>query len=252
MSNAGAQPLPLPPDTRDAAPAPRSSASRRSYLARTALDTLGRTGAKLGVAWIGFVALCAVFAPFIANSHPFLKKMDGRWSSPLVEHLTAADVTLLVAFFAAVVLALLRGIAGKTRVWAFFGIVAVTAAAAWLFVTPPKAVVFSQHREDMQAGRVEFILHAPIPYSPSDRLRDQSDPSRPHPWPPSAGHPLGTEKYGGDILSRMIHASRVALAVGFIAQGIAVRIGVSIGGLMGYFAGPVDLFGMRLVEIFSS
>jgi peptide/nickel transport system permease protein len=50
----------------------------------------------------------------------------------------------------------------------------------------------------------------------------------------------------------MIHATRLALAVGFIAQGVALVIGVIIGGLMGYFAGWVDLLGLRLVEIFSA
>jgi peptide/nickel transport system permease protein len=65
-------------------------------------------------------------------------------------------------------------------------------------------------------------------------------------------HLLGTERNGADILSRMIHASRIALAVGFIATGIAVVIGVIVGGLMGYFSGVVDIFGMRVVEIFAS
>ena len=38
------------------------------------------------------------------------------------------------------------------------------------------------------------------------------------------------------MLSRMIHACRIALAIGFIATGIARVIGVVVGGLMGYFA----------------
>jgi peptide/nickel transport system permease protein len=50
----------------------------------------------------------------------------------------------------------------------------------------------------------------------------------------------------------MIHASRIALGIGFIATGIALLIGVFIGGLMGYFSGVVDMIGMRLVEIFEA
>jgi peptide/nickel transport system permease protein len=50
----------------------------------------------------------------------------------------------------------------------------------------------------------------------------------------------------------MIHASRVALSIGFISTGIAVIIGVFIGALMGYYVGWFDLLGMRLVEIFDS
>ena len=54
------------------------------------------------------------------------------------------------------------------------------------------------------------------------------------------------------MASRMIHAARIALAIGFIATGIAVLIGIVIGGVMGYFSGWVDLLGMRLVEVFAA
>jgi peptide/nickel transport system permease protein len=50
----------------------------------------------------------------------------------------------------------------------------------------------------------------------------------------------------------MIHAARIALGIGFVATGIAMLIGVIIGGLMGYFSGVVDMIGMRLVEIFEA
>lgn len=63
---------------------------------------------------------------------------------------------------------------------------------------------------------------------------------------------MGTEVNGADILSNMIHACRIAMSIGFISTGIAVTIGIIVGGLMGYFAGIVDLLGMRLVEIFGA
>jgi peptide/nickel transport system permease protein len=50
----------------------------------------------------------------------------------------------------------------------------------------------------------------------------------------------------------MIHACRIALSIGVVSTGISVIIGVTIGGLMGYFAGRLDLFGMRLIEIFEA
>ena len=54
--------------------------------------------ARLGLIWIGVIALFAVFAPFIANSHPYLIKVDGMVSSPLLRYLTPADVIILVIF----------------------------------------------------------------------------------------------------------------------------------------------------------
>jgi peptide/nickel transport system permease protein len=101
----------------------------------------------------------------------------------------------------------------------------------------------------MRQGRVQFVLDAPIPYSPSDRFRDEPDTRL---LPPSRRHLLGTEAFGADVLSRMIHACRIILAMGFVASGIAVVIGVVVGGLMGYFSGIVDILGMRLIEIFEA
>lgn len=65
-------------------------------------------------------------------------------------------------------------------------------------------------------------------------------------------HAMGTTANGEDLSSRMIHGSRIALVIGFISTGIAVFIGIVVGGLLGYFAGWVDLIGLRLVEIFAS
>jgi peptide/nickel transport system permease protein len=63
---------------------------------------------------------------------------------------------------------------------------------------------------------------------------------------------MGTNTLGADILSHMIHACRIAMAIGVISTGLSMVIGVIIGGLMGYFSGIVDLLGSRLVEIFSA
>ena len=65
-------------------------------------------------------------------------------------------------------------------------------------------------------------------------------------------HLMGTTISGQDLASRMVHGSRIALYIGFISTGIAIAIGIIIGGMLGYFAGWVDLIGLRLVEIFAS
>ncbi len=96
------------------------------------------------------------------------------------------------------------------------------------------------------------MLHTPVPFSPLDHLRDQFDMDHIPPWAPSRVHPLGTEENNEDILSVMIHACRIAMAIGFISTGISLIIGVLIGSQMGYFSGIVDLLGMRLVEVFGA
>ena len=222
----------------------------QSFTRQALSDTFRRTGARVGIAWVAILAFCGVFAPFLANSHPLLLKMDGAWSLPVLRHLTPADVVLLVAVAALLVtLVGLRKRHVSTRLYVLFGAIALAIPVSLLLVRPPQTVVYEQYREAQRAGRVQFVLRAPVPYSAIDYLRDTPQVRE---TPPSRQHWLGVEQYGADILSRMIHASRIALTIGFIATGIAVVIGVIVGGLMGYFVGAFDIIGMRLIEIFES
>ena len=65
----------------------------------------------------------------------------------------------------------------------------------------------------------------------------------------SIEYPLGTDKLGRDILSRLIHGARVSLAVSLVAIIIGGAIGTALGLVSGYFGRWVDSVIMRLVDI---
>ena len=67
--------------------------------------------------------------------------------------------------------------------------------------------------------------------------------------PPTSAHLLGTDDLGRDVLSRMIWGSRISLAVGFVAVGISITIGIIIGALAGFYGNVVDAVLMRFVDI---
>lgn len=69
---------------------------------------------------------------------------------------------------------------------------------------------------------------------------------------PSAAHPLGTDNFGRDILSRIIYGTRVSLSVGVVAEAIAVTIGVIVGVAAGFYGGKVDTVLSRIIEVFAS
>lgn len=67
--------------------------------------------------------------------------------------------------------------------------------------------------------------------------------------PPSRRHPLGTDELGRDVLSRLIWGARVSTEVGLVAVGISSLIGVTLGGMAGWWGGWVDAAVMRLVDV---
>ena len=62
-------------------------------------------------------------------------------------------------------------------------------------------------------------------------------------------HVLGTDKTGRDMLSRVIHGSRVSIVISIIGIAIAGSIGITLGIISGYFGGKVDAVIMRLVDV---
>ncbi|MDO4356495.1 MAG: ABC transporter permease [Clostridia bacterium] len=65
-------------------------------------------------------------------------------------------------------------------------------------------------------------------------------------------HPFGTDKFGRDILVRVMYGARISLSVGFAAAALNLVIGVIYGGICGYIGGKLDLILMRLVDILYS
>jgi len=68
--------------------------------------------------------------------------------------------------------------------------------------------------------------------------------------PPSWNHPLGTDRMGYDVASRVIYGAPTALLVGLGVMLVATTIGITLGGISGYLGGAADELLMRVTEFF--
>lgn len=114
-------------------------------------------------------------------------------------------------------------------------------------LTDPAALrPFDARALEAHLGPGDWALMPPIPWSPN--THDLGAVLS----PPTAGHLLGTDASGRDVLSRLVHGTRVSLAVGLLATALLVAVGVLLGGLAGWYGGWADLVVMRVVEVFLS
>ncbi len=70
--------------------------------------------------------------------------------------------------------------------------------------------------------------------------------------PPGGEFPLGTDRLGRGILSRIIFGARISITVGLVSMTISVFIGSTLGLIAGYFGGLVDTLISRLIDVVRS
>jgi peptide/nickel transport system permease protein len=197
-------------------------------------DSFARNGLRTIIALFFLAAL----APFLANSHALVRVVDGHISFPILPSLEAIEWRfLLYVPLATMVYFFRKQIFARPLPW-FLGLVTILALVeVVLAVTHP--VNDPTNDRDRPAS---FKLMPLIPYSPVESTPDQFAS-------PSWKHPCGTDETGRDIAARVIHGARTSLAIGFIAQSIALLVGVTIGGLAGYYRGWIDIGACRFLEI---
>ena len=82
----------------------------------------------------------------------------------------------------------------------------------------------------------------------SNGTRDEYRP----PTIPDSHHIMGTDNQGRDVLSRIIYGFKISITFALIVWSLSYLLGIIIGATFGFFGGKLDLYGLRLVEMYAS
>jgi peptide/nickel transport system permease protein len=199
-------------------------------------DSFARNGLRVVIA----LFIIAALAPFLANNHALIRVTDGHFSFPIFRSLEPIEWRFLLYVP-------LGGLVYFCRHWIFFQAGRSVFILVGIIVLIEIFIGFARPINDTSndrdsSSKVSFKLMPLIPYSPIESTPDQFAP-------PSFKHLCGTDSTGRDIAARMLHGARTSLSIGFVAQSIALTIGVAIGGMAGYYRGWIDICACRFIEI---
>lgn len=115
---------------------------------------------------------------------------------------------------------------------------------------------FRRHRLAMAGlglvGGLAFLALLTPYLAPYDPAAQGADIVATRFQPPSWAHPMGTDRFGRDVLSRVLYGGRVSLMVGTLAVVIAMTLGSLVGAVAGYARGWIDAVSMRTVDLLLS
>lgn len=95
-----------------------------------------------------------------------------------------------------------------------------------------------------------WALMPVYPYHPYESLLGELEGEPPH--APSSEHWFGTDNRGRDVFARLVYGFNISISFALVVVFFAYIIGISIGAVLGYFGGKVDIFGQRFIEIFAA
>lgn len=104
-------------------------------------------------------------------------------------------------------------------------------------------LVTADWKELDQQGKLGTTIWPPIKWRSSNQDLENNLAA------PNGSHLFGTDAIGRDVLSGIIHGTRIALSIGFLSMSIALVIGVIFGALAGFYGGWVDVLISRLIEV---
>lgn len=95
-----------------------------------------------------------------------------------------------------------------------------------------------------------WVIMPIYPFGPNENLLDETEGSPPH--PPGTTHIMGTDDRARDVFARLLYGFNISISFAILVTLLAYLLGVSIGAILGFFSGKVDILGQRVIEIWAT
>jgi len=196
--------------------------------------------------WVSGMAIALTWAAFLSVAFITWDRVTGVFTAPRI----LADGVLAVVTLGL----LLAGVWG----WAMYDLKVRAPRPVRRYGDSQWAIAARQFRRNRLAmvGLIVMLLLYVVtlltpliaPYDPTA----QGDIVLTRYQSPSFANPMGTDKFGRDIFSRVLYGARISLTIGFIAVGLGVVVGGAVGSIAGYFGKWTDTVLMRFTDMMLS
>ncbi len=235
-------------------------ATPKGYWNLVAQQFRKNTVAVISLYMIGLLFLTAAWAVFLANDRPFIWTQKGITTYPLFTQFLSPEynidlvfnfaclASLTVPFFLGLRWLLQKALGKRLPLPIFLSAALLVTLAPFLCgmllikTKLDQKIPYTSMVSTLDASKGEravFTFYPQDPSTLSDFLLKSPDKKN---W-------LGTDSQGRDVLARMLHGARISLSVGFVAEGIAVLIGILMGALAGFYRGWIDIAISRFIEV---
>lgn len=168
--------------------------------------------------WYSFILLCTFYAislasPLLINNKALIVKYEGSYRFPVfADHIQAKDL-------------------GQRK------------------LGEPNYRDLAKQYEEADEGN--WVLMPLYPYGPTENLLRDPELTGNPPHAPSSSHWFGTDNRARDVFARLIYGFQISITFALGVVLLSYLIGMTIGGILGFFGGYVDIFGQRFVEIWA-
>ncbi len=177
---------------------------------------------------IGTLYLVSFFNPILVNNKPLILKHNGSFYFPAFGDLFGG--ILPVGYYEG-------SHFGQTKVFGenHYG--------------PPH---FRQLKKQFkEEGKGNWMLMPIYPYNPVEDMLSELPEGVSPPTRPDRTHIIGLDNRGRDVFARLVYGFQISLSFALLITFLSYVVGILFGATLGYFGGKVDLYGVRLIEIFS-